>query len=62
MKESVYTSAQGEAGKVIVTDDAGSDFQIAGTPEEFLEDNTNFDISNALPHFTGDDDAHCADN
>ena len=64
MKESVYTSAQGEAGKVIVTDDAGSDFQIVGTPDEFLGNNTNFDISSLSEEedFTGNDDAHCADN
>lgn len=51
MKDSVYIS-ETSAGEVFVTDDAGSDFQIAGTPEEFLEDNTNFDISDDLLDFT----------
>ena len=54
MENGVYIS-ETTAGEVRVTDDAGSDFQIAGTPEEFMEDNTNFDISDALGDFTGDD-------
>jgi hypothetical protein len=63
MKESVYTSAQSEAGKVMVTDDDGSNFQIVGTPDQFLENNTNFDISSlSEDDFTGDDNARCADN
>lgn len=42
-------------GEIIVTDDAGNDFQIAGTPEEFLDYNRNFDISDVLLDFTNDD-------
>ena len=55
MKDSVYIS-ETSAGEVIATDDAGSDFQIAGTPDKFMKDNTNFDISDVLLDFIGDDD------
>ena len=60
MTDSVYISDT-SVGEVIVTDDAGSDFQIAGTPEEFQQNNTNFDISDVLLDFTGDNDL-CKDN
>jgi hypothetical protein len=56
MENSVYISDTSE-GNVVVTDDAGNDFQIVGTPEEFMHNNTNFDISNvSLDDFTGDVD------
>ena len=48
MKDSVYVGKKKKsAGEVSVSDDAGSDFQISGTPAEFMADNTNFDISGA---------------
>ena len=55
MTDSVYVGETGP-GEVRVTDDVGSDFQFSGTPEEFLEDNTNFDISGALLGFGDDGD------
>ena len=55
LEDRIYITETG-AGTVSVSDDSGSDFQIVGTPAEFMEENTNFDISAALLHFIGDDD------
>ena len=55
LEDRIYIAEIG-AVTVSVSDDCGSDFQIVGTPAEFMEENTNFDISAALLHFIGYDD------
>ena len=45
---------EGDIGPVIVDD--GTDFQIKGSTIEFLEDNSNLDISDVLSYFADSDD------
>ena len=62
MTDSVYAPG-GPRGEISISDDAGSDFQIGGTADEFKKDNKRFDISgvDALLDFTGveDNDDFC---